>query len=218
VIPNLLHQVWVGPPMPDHLARYTVAWAQLHSDWQIHLWDEHNLPPLHNQWLYDHADEFVADLTPRHNRVGYAGQLRSDIVRYEILYSHGGVYIDVDCEPRRRLDPLLDDLCFLGWEETNVWANNAVMGSVPGHPFLAALIEHLPAHVIAHRGHRPNVLSGPRFVTAMLAQAGNGVTVHPRSYFYPYGHGELHRHAEPFPDAYCVHHWENARRKRKAPR
>lgn len=207
MIPATLHHVWVGGPVPAHLWAWREAWRDLHPTWECRLWREREIVELGlvNRDLFDRADEIAGR---------YAGQLRGDIARYEILAAFGGVYVDFDCEPRRPFDDLLDVPAFVGWEIEHVWANNAVIGAEPGHPLLDALIERLPANVARHRGSRPNVLSGPRFLTPILADFPD-VTVHPRVAFYPYGHDELDRAGEVFPDSWCVHHWQNARNRRR---
>lgn len=210
MIPPVLHQVWVGGPLPDHLAGYTAGLRAMHPDWEYRLWDEAAVAQLGliNQHLWDDADRLAGQ---------YAGQFRSDVARLEILWRLGGVYVDTDCEARRPLDPLLDDLCFLGWEVEGVWVNNAVVGAVRGHPLLQQLVAQLPAHVRRFRPPaRPNRMSGPRYVTPRARAAH--VTLHPQHFFYPYLHDELHRDAEPHPDSYLVHHWDNARKRKGHPR
>lgn len=207
MIPRTLHQVWVGGPMPDVFAEWRAQWIAMHPTWEHVLWTDENMPPLRNAETYAAAERLVGR---------YAGQLRSDIARYEILHAHGGVYVDTDCEPRRPLDELLGAQVFVGWEVPGVWANNAVIGAVPAHPFLEALIDRLPASVERNKGKRPNAMTGPRFLTPIAAEHDD-VSVYPRDYFYPYGHDELDRAGESFPTSFCVHHWQNTRTRRKAP-
>lgn len=203
MIPKILHRCWFGPPMPDHLAAYGETWEAHHPGWEHRLWTADNLFPLTNQTLFDDAP----DIAP-----GNVGQLRADIARYEILHEHGGVYVDCDFECRKPLDPLLDDVsCFAAWEEPGRWVNNAILGAAPGHAFLARLIEGLPRNVAQHRGARPNVLSGPQYLTRVYRRHGRHVTVFPKDWFYPYTWAELERGDEAFPDAYAVHHWNNRR-------
>lgn len=203
MIPPVIHHVWVGDPMPDHLAAYVATWAEHHPKWGHRLWGEGDLDWLTNQRLYDEAEKH----TPA------VGQFRSDVARYEILHRHGGVYVDADFECLRPLDELLTGVrCFAAWETDGVWVNNAIMGAEPGHPLFAELIRRLPSNVVRKRGRRPNHLSGPRFLTP-VARAYRDVTVFESALFYPYRWDELDRAGEPFPDAYAVHHWDNARKR-----
>lgn len=207
IIPRCFHFVWLGGDVPAEFQQYIDTWRQHHENWDIRLWHE---PPsvLCNQDLYDRASE----LAP-----GSEAQLRADILRYEILEEHGGVYVDCDFECQRSIEPLLDAVgCFAAWEETGVWVNNAIMGAVPDHPFISALIDGLEEQVERHAGPgvRPNVLSGPQYLTGVYKAHKDAVSVFPQHLFYPYSWNELDRKGEAFPEAYAIHHWNNKRSRR----
>lgn len=202
MIPRVFHRIWVGGPMPDHLAAYGDTWAQHHPGWDHQLWTETNMPALRNQQLYDDAERIAP---------GHEGQFRADVARYELLARHGGVYVDCDLECRKPIDDLCDVAAFAAWEHTDRWVNNAFMGAVPGHPFLVALIAGLAQHVRRRPGERPNKLSGPQYLTPVYRRFARDVTVYPKDWFYPYLWSELDRQGEDFPDAYAVHHWNHRR-------
>lgn len=204
MIPRIIHQIWLGDPMPDHLAIYCTTWAEHHPGWEHRLWTDGDFGWLRNQRLFDTAQRH----TP------HVGQFRADIARYEILHRFGGVYVDCDFECRRPIDDLLDADSFAAWEEDDVWVNNAILGAVPAHPLMADLIARLPASVARHRGKRPNVMTGPQFLTQRARR--HHITVHPARLFYPYSWSELDRQGEDFPDVYAIHHWDNARRRAAA--
>lgn len=194
--------------MPDHLAAYGDTWQRHHPGWEHRLWTEANMPPLANQRIYDDAER----IAPRN-----VGQLRSDVARYEVLLEHGGVYVDCDMECLRPIDPLVAGVdCFAGWEDEARWVNNAVLGATPGHPFVAALVDGLAANVRRRRGARPNVLTGPQYLTPLYRRHHEAVTVYPKATFYPYSWRELDRGGEPFPDSFAVHHWHNRRSRLEA--
>lgn len=207
-IPRILHRIWFGGPLPPELRAYGRSWEERHPGWEHVLWSEENLPPLHNQDLFDRAEE----IAPRN-----VGQLRSDIARYELLQRLGGVYVDCDFECRLPLDDLLRGIkSFAAWEVSGRWINNAILGAVPGHPFLGALVEGLELSVERFRGHRPNRMSGPQYLTRIYRRHG-GLTVFPKDWFYPYLYDELERGQERFPQAYAIHHWANKRNQAGVP-
>ncbi len=209
MIPRTLHQFWDGPELPAEFAAFAEGWQRLHPEWRYRLWGGGDLPPLRNQDLYDRA----AELCP-----GYAGQFRSDIVRYELLYRFGGVWVDLDFECLKPIDELLgeDVRCFVAWV-TGDWINNAIMGATRQHRFIRRLIDGLPASVAAHPGAAPRVVSGPQYLTPLWRQEGEDVKAFPARYFYPYLWNELHRGRIRYPQAYAVHHWANRRRERGRP-
>jgi inositol phosphorylceramide mannosyltransferase catalytic subunit len=212
MIPRIFHQIWVGGPLPDTFARWAAGWRKLHPAWDYYLWgDAEPVTGLINQDLYDRAEEFCP---------GFEGQLRSDIMRLEILHRFGGVYLDTDFECLRPIDPLLEDVrSFACWEIQDQVINNAVLGAEPGDLFISYLIHTLAGSVQTGKGRRPSKISGPHFITARwrASEAPTRPWIYPEGYFYPYRCNELHRASEEFPEAYAVHHWNNQRRLRNKP-
>jgi len=198
MIPRVFHSIWVGGPIPDHLARYLATWLKVHPGWDHRIWGDDDLDWLENQDLYDFAEACTR----------YPGQFRADVARYEILHRYGGVYVDCDFEARSPIDDLLYDVdCFAAWETDDVWINNAIMGATPGHPLMADLIAGLPANVKANRGKRPNIQTGPQYLTPLMRDRDD-VTLFASSQFYPFRWDQLERREDHFPEAYAVHHWE----------
>lgn len=192
--------------MPVHLEEYGRSWETNHPDWAHVLWTEDTIPKLRNQRLFDQADKLVPS--------DAVGQFRADIVRYELLLAHGGVYLDADLESLKPIDQLIEGLsCFAAWEQEPRWINNAFMGAAPRHPFLKALVEGLPASVRRRRGARPNIMSGPQYVSPIYRRHAKTVTVFPKRFVYPYSWSDLGTAKElgPWPDAYAVHHWHHRR-------
>lgn len=192
--------------MPTAFAEFAAGWQRLHPDWEYHLWGDDDLPPLRNRDLYDRAGE----LCP-----GLAGQLRADIVRYELLEQFGGVWVDTDFECLRPIDGLLDGAgCFAAWV-TNEWLNNAIMGAEPGHPFITRLIDGLPASIAERPGEAPRVVSGPQYLTRQWRGDGDGVTLFGKETFYEVLWSELGRLGEPpHPGEFARHYWGNRHRER----
>lgn len=207
-LPRILHQIWVGPePIPEQYEAYTKTWQDLHPSWEYRLWTDDNLPVMRNRALYDRAEE----LTPAVN----IGQFRSDVLRYELLWSFGGMYVDVDFECLTNIEHLLTDVeAFAAWEVQDQWIANGLMGAEPGHPFIDRLITGLEASAEHHKGQRPNIAVGPQYLTRQHRRHSDEMTVLPTRLFYPYLYNQVGTPAEngPWPDAVAVHHWANRRR------
>jgi hypothetical protein len=193
LIPQIFHRIWLGgSPLPDEYYEFGETWRALHPDWQMLLWSDDNLPHLKNSWAYHQANTWAA---------------RSNIARYELLFRDGGIYIDTDFECQKNLEPLLDGVeCFVAIERENL-ANNAIIGAIPGHPFVADLVESLKDSVLSLPNDDPAIVqSGPYYLTEILRRHPE-VTVFPAKFFYPYQWNERWRKYDEFPDAYAVHHW-----------
>lgn len=143
MIPRIIHQTWKSQDLPPPYDAYRASVEAHHPDWQIRLWtDEDNRAFIESEhaWFLDTYD-------------GYKHHIeRVDAVRYFILLTHGGVYIDLDMECRGPIDPLLEgaDIFFgtlAGPTLDHQIVGNAFMAAPPGHPFFAYLTKRLP-HVI----------------------------------------------------------------------
>ena len=137
MVPKIIHQIWVGKdPLPSDFAAYVETWKKLHPQWEHRLWTEDNLP----------TDLRRPEVLERIRQPAE----RSDILRLELLWRHGGVYVDVDFECKSPLDPHIGDAEFFTAylkpaSEGKQRVNNAFIGSVPGHPLIDSALNELTA-------------------------------------------------------------------------
>jgi hypothetical protein len=123
MIPKTFHHIWLGPdPLPDDHRPWIETWKRHHPQWEFKLWTEENLPE-------DPVRPEVLDLLR-------APVERADILRLEILYHHGGVYLDTDLECLRPLDPVLDGEDFVGVCHKPGRITNTAIASTPKHSLL----------------------------------------------------------------------------------
>jgi hypothetical protein len=123
MIPRTFHHIWLGPdPLPKEHGPWIETWKQHHPDWEFRMWTEDNLPenPLRPEVL----ERLRAPVE------------RADILRLEIVYRHGGVYLDTDLECLRPLDDVLEDREFVGVCHKPGRITNTAIAAVPGHPLL----------------------------------------------------------------------------------
>lgn len=206
-IPKIIHHIWVGGPMPEHLRANCLAWAELHLDWDFKLWTESEIDEigLQNRALYDQAEKIV----PR----DAVEQFRADIVRYEVLALFGGMYTDVDTRPLRNIEPALAGHHEFAAHEDRTWVGNTYLAAVPGHPIMQALVAGLPANVHRFRGKRPNKLSGPQYLTPVWNRHGGHIA--PQRQWFPYSYIDVKRQTVPekfAEDVFAVHAWDHTRR------
>jgi mannosyltransferase OCH1-like enzyme len=135
-IPKKIHLIWVGNDNAKPHACIQ-SWRRNHPDWEFKLWSDDDL--REGNWINKaHLATFAS---------ARKWPAVADLMRYEILYQHGGVYADADSFSVRPLDNwLLENEMFAAWEDTLSRArliNNAFLGSIPGNPFLEFLIEEI---------------------------------------------------------------------------
>jgi mannosyltransferase OCH1-like enzyme len=190
LIPRVFHQIWLGPdPLPPEFARYRETWKLHHPDWEHRLWTEESLPgELRRPEARD--------------RLRHPAE-RSDILRLELLWRYGGVYLDVDLECRRSIEPLLGGLDFFCAYLKAGQVNNAIMGAVADHEILdRALDEVRPREFYGF----DKAAAGPVFVNELLAGYPDVALFEPEL-FYP-------NTPQQRETAYAVHHqarsWKDA--------
>jgi mannosyltransferase OCH1-like enzyme len=179
-------------------------WTELHPEWEHRLWSEDTMPALKNQDLYDRATE-ITHHSP--------WQYRADVIRYELLWEHGGVYLDMDFEPVRAIDPLMNGQ---PWSVVHArrFIGNAAMAFPPRHPAMGEAIERLAETAALPPNVPSTIRSGPQFFTPIARR--HKVKAWPEHYFFPYDSTQLSR-GKRARGAYATHHWNNKRTKRNRP-
>lgn len=189
-IPHVIHRVWPGSDaMPEEYRRYGESWARHHPEWEMRLWTDADADELRCAEAMSRARTYVE---------------RSDLIRYEVLRRHGGVYVDTDFECLKPIDPLLEGVtAFAAYPRAGTSKiATGVMGCVPGHPAFERAAERVHEAVGSVRHGE----TGPWLMTEIVREFPE-VTVFDAELFYPYHWTELHLRDVEFPDAYGAHHW-----------
>jgi mannosyltransferase OCH1-like enzyme len=193
MVPRIIHQIWVGrDPLPDEYAAYVETWKRHHPGWEHRLWTEESLP---------------SDLRrpEARERIRHPVE-RADILRYEVLWRHGGVYVDVDFECRRSLEPEIGDAEFFtaylkpkNIAKAHKRVNNAFIGAVPGHPLLDRALDEL--RPLDWYGFEKGA-SGSEFFNALVKQYSK-VRILNAELIYPNSPAQEEA-------AVCIHHFGRA--------
>jgi len=105
-IPKNFHQIWIGPnPLPpSQRAIVENNFKILGSSWNLKLWTNDDLTQCNfpRTWKYIKKSLLVGK---KRGKI-YWAQI-SDLMRYEILYHHGGIYMDVTMQIMRNLDRMI---------------------------------------------------------------------------------------------------------------
>lgn len=216
-IPKVIHQYWTGGPIPDQYAEYSDAWAKMNPGWRSYLWTDSALEAGCDGLVNDSLWKSAAEIVPA-SRVH---QFRADLVRYELLWRMGGIWIDMDFEPLKPLNSWIREIepgrAFAVWEVRDRWAANGLMGAPAEHWFIDCLIRRLPEFAVERRGEKPTRVSGPQFMTEVHREQGEPMQILDPDRFYPYLWSDLGKPKSrpPWPpECVAVHHWNNKRRSR----
>lgn len=116
-IPRILHYCWFGrKELPNSAKKNKDTWVKNCPDFKIIRWNEENF------------DINSFDYTRKQYKRGRY-DLVSDFVRLFVIEKYGGIYLDIDVEILKPLDPLLKNNCFWGMEDFDLINSGLIFGS-----------------------------------------------------------------------------------------
>ena len=137
-----------------------------------------------------------------------SGAQKAGLIRLELLYTHGGVYVDSDVQAVRPLDVLTHLPAFAAWEDDRC-APDAILGAVAGHPAIRLCLER--AVVLIEGGSTDAWETGPGVTTAVLPWRDDVLLLPPGS-FYPVHYHEKAklgtRNGQPW--VFAEHKWHHS--------
>lgn len=195
MIPKKIHFCWFGGN------EMTLLYKECLKSWQVHMpdfevveWNEQNI---------DKDNSFVKFCIENKNWA-----FLSDYIRMKALRNHGGIYLDVDMEVVKSLEPLLKNQCFLGYEDEDR-LNTAVIGGVKGHHFFDNAINLIEQR---HKNKKPFLIA-PEVANACVEMNADNIELMPWHYFYPFNpYAKVHDRKQLMysyieQDTYLIHHW-----------
>jgi inositol phosphorylceramide mannosyltransferase catalytic subunit len=201
-IPKIIHQIWLGSPVPESFKALQQSWIEHHMGrgWAYKLWTDEDVAQitLYNQEFYDATDNYG---------------VKSDILRWELLYNYGGIYVDMDYECLRPLDDLLCYDFYTALQPLDtafVQLGAALCGARPGHPILKHCIETVGDDW--HHQGAPKKTGPVHFTKSfyfMAGKDGNKDIAFPALYFYPLGCQETTENRQRWTQqgSFAVHWW-----------
>ena len=193
-IPKIIHQIWLGPrTIPEQHLKNSQKWQELHPNWEYKLWREVDI----ENWSFESKDLF--------NKAS-SYQEKADILRYEILNKHGGLYVDMDYRPLKNFDEIHEKYIFYGSLEPTGQANpnltiaNSIIASSPNniilHKTLKEIRDHWESVEISFRQEAKNITKEKNLVHLAVNRTmmpfnrailnnisdSNGIIIFPTSY------------------------------------
>jgi hypothetical protein len=190
MIPRIVHQTYPSKDLPEALRKNVERLRALNPGWSIRLYDDADIHEFISR-------EYGAAVLDRYLRISPVyGAARADLFRYLLIYRLGGVYLDIKSMADHPLDDILgrDDRFILSqWDnapeglhprwglhpdlphvpggEFQQW----FIATVPGHPFIKAVIDHVLHRIDTYNPYRDGVglevvrLTGPVAYTLAIA-------------------------------------------------
>ena len=133
-IPKKIHQLWIGSkPAPLKLMD---TWKEQHPDFEYIFWNEEEIKKRNFKFKCQQKIDEIEEINGK-----------ADIMRWEILYKFGGVFLDADSICIEPIDQeLLNRKCFAGWEQEEVRKGliaTGTMGFPKKHPLVKGAIKYI---------------------------------------------------------------------------
>lgn len=177
MIPKTIHLIWIGD-QSKRPQTWMDTWAAMNPDYTVEIWDNEKVQGT--QWILgDHINGWFD------REINGA----ADVLRWELLFRHGGLAFDADSICIRPLeDWLLAPSSFAAWENEiarpGLIAAGA-LGFTAKHPLLAQIIQDI------RRDPNPyDAMAWQKVGPLRLTQSVRNInyinlTVYPSHYFFP---------------------------------
>jgi mannosyltransferase OCH1-like enzyme len=180
MIPKKLHFIWIGDQSKKPVACID-TWIKANPDYEVKIWGNDDVQGV-NWKNYNKLHDMLI-------KKDFAGA--SDVMRYEILYEHGGIYVDADTYCIKPLeDWLLDCEAFACWEQELVRNNlvaNTVIGGAPKAEVWKMCIDAVATKDCTEK-KLAWMITGPALLTEVFFKGQANLTVYPSHFFMPEHH------------------------------
>jgi mannosyltransferase OCH1-like enzyme len=177
MIPKIIHLIWVGGKRPDKFQKLVDKIKLINSGYEVKEWNDSNIDfTLINQELYDRTENFGC---------------KSDILRFELLYKYGGIYMDYDFLQIKNFDDLLEYDFVAGTNKdciTEVW--NSIVLAKQGSDICKQFLDGLKSVKPIMKGEIDRVMNetGPYYLTRTVYenQTSDNYKILIGDYFFPF--------------------------------
>lgn len=205
-IPKTIHYCWFGEKkLPDQYRLWMESWKRYCPDYEVIEWNEKNYDVRKNKYVcqaYEMGDwAFV-----------------SDYARLDIVYEHGGIYLDTDVELIKNIDEMLMNDAFCGFENDQYVAYGLGFGAKKGHSLVGEIKEYYDNASFIFEDGTTDKTPCPVIQTQIMKRHGlkcdgkfqivSGMTVYPSRVLCgmsPYSF-RLERNTK----AYAIHHYTSS--------
>jgi hypothetical protein len=171
--------MWIGPnPAPTSMMQ---TWKDKHPDFEYILWNEDEIARRGRTFRCQRQIDMCKTIDGK-----------VDIMRWEILYDMGGVFIDADSICLESIDDgtFMTKRAFACFENENLrkdLVSNGTVGFYPGHPALKRMIDRIFAGELDDRiqNYRAWYAVGPVLLTDTLNEQKYEFAVYPSHTFLP---------------------------------
>lgn len=178
MIPQIIHQIWIGKnKKPDIWMNTWINELNNRKNWTYMFWDEKSISKLNliNKDLYENEKDYAC---------------KADILRYEILYKYGGIYIDADIVLLNSnffnlFENNNNEFC-VGWEpDKKLLSNSIIACNINNNIMKNIIINCRKNYLINRKKYYPYQVTGPYLITNLYIKYKLNITIYPSILFYP---------------------------------
>lgn len=204
-IPKIIHQIWIGPKVQSIIGKYMSSFKKM-SGYRYKLWRTKDL----HSGNFPHTWKYIERLLTA-PKIIYA--MIADLMRLEILYHHGGIYVDTSFEAVKNLDAIGEKASFImsnelscglkcrGGDKKALYISNSFIMSVPKYIVLERLISDAYLSKIDFN-QKANVATGPYYVRSGI-KSSKEVKMLPTNSIYPYNYGDDNHNEDFFEECFA---------------
>ena len=210
MIPKKIHYCWFGNgPKNELFYKCLESWKKYCPDYEIIEWNESNYDVTKNQYM---LEAYQA------KRWGFV----SDYARLDIVYNHGGIYLDTDVEMVKPFDDLLELKGFAGFEmpdrASKAFAVNtgSGFGAEKNNAIIKKMRDEYEGVSFINSDGMQNLTPSPKFNSEGLEKCGftmngekqaiDGFTVFPAVSFCPLNWAN--KKGKIGKETYSIHHFD----------
>jgi hypothetical protein len=206
MIPKIIHYCWFGGnPLPPLAVKCIESWKKYCPDYLIKCWDESNYDIKKNKYMLQAYQSKKWGFVP-------------DYARLDIIYEHGGIYLDTDVELIRSLDTLLDNGAFAGFEDGIHVGLGLGFGAMKNSNILKEILNTYNDIEFINPDGTLNTTPSPQYQTEFMLKKGlvsnnrlqviEGLTIYPSDVLCPknFTTGKL----KITHNTYSIHHFDGS--------
>lgn len=204
MIPKIIHYCWFGENSKSILINKCIeSWKKYAPDYEIIEWNEKN----YDINKYSYTKEAYA-------KKKYA--FVSDVVRFDVLYQNGGIYLDTDVELLKPIDCFLGHDAFMGYDQRGLIASGLIFGSKKEHRILLEFLSYYKRENFILSNGLPNMTTVVTIVSDILSNnhfklngryiEKDNIAIYPAEYFDPFDYENNKMNIGN--NTFAIHHYE----------
>jgi mannosyltransferase OCH1-like enzyme len=152
-IPRIIHHIWLSKTLdqspPRQYVDFIQSFQEHNPDYEMRLWCNEEIEKLWNHVVLKKFQHLFSKLSIIE---------KCDATRYAIMFMIGGIYVDLNTECVRSLDPIISSRSVVIVKEPvehyalndthDDMLSNSFLASCPTHPFWLKILDHLNDYYI----------------------------------------------------------------------